>query len=205
MDVLQAGAVALASYALGCLCTGYYLVRLRTGVDVRSQGSGAVGASNTGRLLGPAGFILTLLGDAARGAVAVWIGLRFGPAHWGGVLALLAVVTGHVLPAQLGFRGGKGIAPAAGGLLVLDPVLALGVFALQGVMLLLVRRFTASGLLTVLLSPAAALLLRRPVESLLVVTVLVPFLLFAHRANLREILAQIGKGPPRRGPAGDYR
>ena len=62
----------LAAYGLGCLTTGYYLVRLRTGQDIRGLGSGSVGARNVGRILGKSGFFITLAGDSGKGALAVW-------------------------------------------------------------------------------------------------------------------------------------
>src|SRR2546428_443464 len=73
----QASWIALGAYVLGCFTTGYYLVRLRTGQDIREQGSGSVGAKNVGRLLGWTGFALTLLGDFGKGAFAVW-----AASHW---------------------------------------------------------------------------------------------------------------------------
>ncbi len=65
--------VILASYGLGCFCAAYYLTYFRLGDDIRKHGSGNVGARNAGRLLGPAGFAVALLGDMAKGAAAVWL------------------------------------------------------------------------------------------------------------------------------------
>jgi len=59
-------AVVLASYVLGCISTGYYLVRFRTGHDIRTLHSGSTGARNVGRVLGRTGFIVTLAGDLAK-------------------------------------------------------------------------------------------------------------------------------------------
>ena len=106
--------IALA-YGLGCLCAGYYIVRWRTGTDVRRIGSSSAGARNAGRVLGRWGFALVLTLDALKGVAAVWAACAIG---LGG--AAVAVVAGHVLPVQLGFRGGKGIAPSIGALLVYD-------------------------------------------------------------------------------------
>ncbi len=69
--------VVLGSYVLGCFTTGYYLVRWRTGQDLRGLGSGSVGAKNAGRVLGAMGFLLTLTGDLAKGALGGLGGAAF--------------------------------------------------------------------------------------------------------------------------------
>ncbi len=120
MSALAALAV-LASYLLGGFCAAYYVVRLARSADIRTLGSGTAGARNAGRLLGAPGFLLTLLLDAAKGALAVWVTTRLVPGPWPASLALIAVVAGHVWPLQLGWRGGKGVATALGGLAVWIP------------------------------------------------------------------------------------
>src|SRR5438477_11879894 len=95
----QASWIALGAYVLGCFTTGYYLVRMRAGLDIREQGSGSVGAKNVGRILGWTGFSVALLGDFAKGIFAVW-----AASHWTKdsrliALAMLAVTAGHVWPA----------------------------------------------------------------------------------------------------------
>src|SRR5512135_2701540 len=121
----QASGIAVAAYLLGCITTGYYLVRLRLRQDLRDLGSGSVGARNVGRLLGRPGFLLTVLGDFGKGALAVWAARHFTTDDRLVALAMLAVVAGHVWPVQLCFRGGKGMATALGALLVYDWQLAL--------------------------------------------------------------------------------
>jgi hypothetical protein len=108
--VLQVLLAAIAGYTLGCLNTGYYLVRVRTGRDLRAEGSGTAGATNAGRFLGRAGFGLALLGDLVKGSLAVGAALALGAGEAGAAAAAVGVVTGHIYPVQLGFRGGKGLA-----------------------------------------------------------------------------------------------
>jgi glycerol-3-phosphate acyltransferase PlsY len=109
---LTALGVLAAGYALGCFSTGYYLVRNRTGMDIRELGSGSTGARNAGRVLGRQGFWLTMGGDMVKGGLTVWLTLALTGNYRLALLALLAVVAGHVWPAQLGFRGGKGVSTA---------------------------------------------------------------------------------------------
>src|SRR5205823_2574598 len=121
----QASFIALGAYILGCFTTGYYLVRLCRGADIRELGSGNVGAKNVGRTLGWIGFAMTLLGDLAKGAFVVWAARYLAKDDRLVLLAMLAVVAGHVWPVQLRFRGGKGMATTLGALLIYDHHLAI--------------------------------------------------------------------------------
>jgi glycerol-3-phosphate acyltransferase PlsY len=107
------------------MATGYYLVRWRTGTDIRDLGSRRTGAFNVGRALSPRWIYLTLAGDMAKGALAVALGRVLGLDPMGLLLVMAAVIVGHNFPVQLGFRGGNGLAAGTGALLVLDPPLAL--------------------------------------------------------------------------------
>ena len=153
----------LLAYALGCLSAGYYLARAR-GLDLRAAGSGSTGARNAGRLLGKGAFAATFALDLAKGALAVLAAGWVAPGLWGRPLAMVAVVMGHVWPAQLGFRGGKGISPAVGGLLVVS-------WKLTGLLVLplllgwgLARSFKRGGLLAVAVGPPMAWFLRGPLD-----------------------------------------
>src|SRR5262249_31969001 len=106
--------VILAGYVLGCFTSGYYLVRWRTGEDIRLLGSGSVGATNVSGVLGWAGFFLTVSCDFAKGMLAIWLADYFQINPTATVLTMLAVTIGHVWPAQLWFRGGKGVATSLG-------------------------------------------------------------------------------------------
>jgi glycerol-3-phosphate acyltransferase PlsY len=182
-------AAAASGYVLGCFATGYYLVRWRTGQDLRTVGSGATGGRNVGRVLGPAGFLATAGLDLAKSAIAVGIPIALG---WGSpavAAAMIGVTAGHVWPVQLGFHGGKGIAPFVGTMLVVAPVaLAVGAVA-SGVLIVLTRRLNAGGLAGMTLTPIAALALGAPqaiaagiLGSLLIAIV-------AHRPNFEAEVA----------------
>jgi len=127
----------------------------------------------------------------AKGAMAVALASYVGLALWGLVLAAAAVVIGHIWPAQLGFRGGKGMATALGALLVLDYQLAIVLLAFTGIMLALARRFTLSGLVVVNLSPAVAFIMGHPITSVLGTAALARIILIAHRTNVIDLLESI--------------
>lgn len=183
--------VILSSYALGCFTTGYYWVRYQTGGDIRESGSAAAGAQNAGRVLGVSGFAITFFGDFAKGVLTVSIAYYFGLTLTGVLLAIHAVVAGHIWPLQLGFRGGKGIATAFGALLSLDPKLTAALVLIAAAGAGLCRKITPSGLLAVTLSPVVAAAMNRPPVSVMALTTLSIVILFAHRRNLHDIWKQM--------------
>ncbi|MBZ5702053.1 MAG: glycerol-3-phosphate 1-O-acyltransferase PlsY [Acidobacteriia bacterium] len=113
----------LAGYLLGSIPFGLLLGKLFGGRDVRRVGSGNIGATNVARAAGAAAGLLTLLLDTAKGALPVWLAARFAgeSATWM-MIAGLAAIAGHCFPVWLGFRGGKGVATAAGVFFVLCPL-----------------------------------------------------------------------------------
>ena len=119
--------IPVAAYLLGSIPFGLILAKLFGVGDVRKAGSGNVGATNVARVAGPLAGILTLVLDAAKGAAAVWLAARFAneSAAWM-TFAGLAALAGHCFPVWLHFRGGKGVATAAGMFLVLCPPALLG-------------------------------------------------------------------------------
>lgn len=120
-------AIPIVAYLLGSIPFGLLLTKLFGGGDVRKAGSGNIGATNVARVAGPLPGILTLLLDVAKGAVAVWFAARFSDnsAMWM-IVAALAALAGHCFPVWLKFRGGKGVATAAGVFLMLSPLATLG-------------------------------------------------------------------------------
>lgn len=186
--------VALGAYGLGCLTTGYYLVRIRTGRDLRELGSGSVGARNVGRFLGASGFVITLLGDFGKGMVAVWCALYLTGDKQMAAIALLAATTGHIWPVQLGLRGGKGVMTVVGGLAVYDFRLLLWLLCFFAIGLVILRKSVVAGLVAFLCLPVVSLsaLVRGGNQGGLVDSVtacLIAFLvIFAHRRNIAEEL-----------------
>ncbi len=188
---LNTSLVLATAYALGCLATGYYLVRLRTTRDIRHTGSGSIGATNVSRVLGWPGFVVTLLLDAGKGALAVVLARQCQLDSWAIWLAALAVVAGHVWPVQLRFRGGKGAATYLGAVLTFDWRIGLFLVPLTLVGYLIVRHPTLAGLIAVAVLPAVLWMVGYPREVNLGLTALATLILFAHRANIRAGACQI--------------
>lgn len=116
---------AALSYLVGAIPFGLIVARIK-GVDILSQGSGNIGATNVGRVLGRGYGLLVFFLDLLKGALPAWVGMRFlhepvGP-EMAGILTGAAAFLGHLFPLYLGFKGGKGVATGAGVMLVLVPI-----------------------------------------------------------------------------------
>jgi glycerol-3-phosphate acyltransferase PlsY len=192
--VFRVLAVIALSYFLGCIVAGYYVARLRDGTDIRRTGSGNAGARNVARSHGWLAAAVTLLLDAAKAAAAVLIGRALMPVEWAVWVAIIAVVAGHVWPVQLGFRGGKGVAPALGGFLTADITAAALTLGVGLIVLAITRRFTLSGLLALALAPLSLVVLDRGWQVVVLATIAVAIVLLAHhpRADARRRAAFAG-------------
>src|SRR6266705_770391 len=117
--------IPFAAYLLGAVPFGLLLAKLFGGADVRTSGSGNIGATNVARVVGPLAGILTLVFDTAKGAAAVWLAGRITneSATWM-MAAAFTVLLGHCFPVWLKFKGGKGVATALGVFLALCPLAA---------------------------------------------------------------------------------
>lgn len=182
----------LASYLLGAIPASYLAARL-AGVDLRAVGSGNLGATNLYRVLGWAYAVPAGLFDVAKGAVPV---LLFGPRLPGipyfPVWCGLTAVVGHVFSVFVRFRGGKGVATAAGMVIALAPLAFPVVLAVWALVVWLTGYVSLGSIIAALLFPAADWLLhpaRRSPFSLAVDLGLAGFIVWKHRANIRRLLA----------------
>lgn len=105
----------LGAYLLGSIPFGYLIVKFRQGRDIRAAGSGNIGAANVTRSVGKGAGVLTLLLDAAKGYLAVWLAARITGSNIDWMIAAgLAAIVGHMFPVWLRFSGGKGVATGLG-------------------------------------------------------------------------------------------
>uniref|UniRef100_A0A7V1ZHT5 Glycerol-3-phosphate acyltransferase n=1 Tax=Thermoanaerobaculum aquaticum TaxID=1312852 RepID=A0A7V1ZHT5_9BACT len=181
------GLVLLAAYLLGSIPFAYLVVRLRAGMDIRTQGSGTVGATNASRVLGLGWGLAVMLLDVGKGLLAVWVATRItGNPAWHAA-ALCSAAVGHCFPLWLSFHGGKGLATTGGGLLLLSPLslaLSFGVWLLG---LLAFRVVAVASSLTVALLPVVFWYVKKPsLLAELPVVVLSVVLLLKHAPNLRR-------------------
>lgn len=183
--------VAFLAYMIGCFSTGYYLVRLRTGEDLRAVGSGATGGRNAARVLGPLGLILTGAGDIAKSFVAVGLPLWFGLGPLAVAAAMVGLMAGHIWPVQLRFRGGKGVAPLVASTALAAPIALIAGAFLAVVLGLVVRRQNLGGLVGFTVAPAVAFAVGTPLPIVIGIVVVVVMAAVAHRSNIREDLKSI--------------
>jgi acyl phosphate:glycerol-3-phosphate acyltransferase len=136
-------ALPVAAYLLGSIPFGLVLARVFGKLDIRQAGSGNIGATNVTRVVGPAAGVLTLLLDAAKGTLAVVLAERLAnySALWM-MIGAFAALLGHCFPVWLKFKGGKGVATAAGAFAMLSP-LALGAALLVFIAVLVIFRFAS--------------------------------------------------------------
>jgi glycerol-3-phosphate acyltransferase PlsY len=178
------------AFLLGGFSPGYWLVRWRTGLDVRTTGSGGTGATNVGRILGRWSYATVLVVDVAKGALVGAAALYFGVSAAWTFAAALAVVAGHIWPVWLGFRGGKGVGPFVGCWLVLAPLALVPCLLLGFVLLAWLRRVSISGLGGLILLPAAAWLATGTKASVVAACATISLLLWSHRHNLKTFAAE---------------
>ena len=190
MGIFKVISVVFAAYVLGCFVTGYYLVRWRTGKDLRTLGSGSLGARNAGRLLGRGGYFTTCVLDLAKGVAAILLARWAGLADWALGLTALAVVAGHNWPAQLGFHGGKGIATGYGVVLALAPWVAGAMWGVFLPITLLLRSSTLGGVAAFVAAPLLAVAFSAGPPVVITFALVGVIVAFTHRRNVRAELVK---------------
>lgn len=180
---------ALVGYALGSIPFGYILTRLSGLGDIRTIGSGNIGATNVLRTGHKGLAALTLLLDGLKGALAVVLGSLIGGAHGAeaGLAAGLAAFIGHIFPIWLGFRGGKGVATYLG---VIAAVFWQGLLVFTGVWLAVaftLRYSSLAALAASVATPLALAAVGRKHEAILAL-VMTLFLFWKHSANIGRLL-----------------
>lgn len=183
-----AAALVVAGYLLGSVSFALWLVRWRTGTDIRASGSGNAGATNVLRAHGKGLALAVALLDIAKGAAAVLLVRLVTADPRYAAAAGFAAILGHVFPLYSGFRGGKGVATAVGAFLVLAP-LAMAVCLAVFVAVVAASRFVSLGsvVAVVLLPPAARLLSHSPRPVLLAAAATAVLVVVKHVQNLKRI------------------
>lgn len=181
----------VAAYLLGSVSFAVIVSRLFALPDPRSYGSQNPGATNVMRTGNKWAAILTLLGDAAKGALAVWLAGKFAPD--GSLLLVsavaLAVFLGHLFPLFLHFKGGKGVATALGVLLALNIWLGLAAMATWLLVALVFRLSSLAALVAAVAVPVYSVVLALPSEYVLLSLAMSLLLIWRHKSNILNLLS----------------
>jgi glycerol-3-phosphate acyltransferase PlsY len=177
----------LGAYILGATPTSYIAGRLGRGIDLREHGSKNLGATNVYRILGWKYAIPVALIDIAKGAVPVLLAPAPG---WVPIAAGVAAVLGHMFSPYVRFRGGKGVATAAGMFLALAPLAVLIAIAVWAVCLWLTGYVSLSSIIAVVSVPIGVRLMQPDqVPVFWAAMALVVLIVFAHRRNIARLIA----------------
>jgi len=183
-------------FVLGSIPTGYLMGRAR-GIDVRQHGSGNIGATNVGRVLGRNWGLVAFACDFAKGFLALFLLRIFvfpQDISWSVELLLvacgIAAVLGHTYTPWLGFKGGKGVATSAGVLGALLPLALVVVFSLWAIVVLICRYVSLGSLLAALALPVTtALLYPRQWVYFALACLICVLVVWRHRSNIQRLRA----------------
>jgi len=185
-------AALILCYLIGAIPSGYLLVRWTKRLDVRTMGSGNIGATNVLRTAGPAAGAGILVFDILKGWVSARIipGWLLGAASPATALACgTAAVLGHVFPCFLRFRGGKGVATMLGALAGSDPGVALTVIAVWLVTFAACRYVSVGSLAASAAIPLSQAVYHRPAVDLALGALVAVIIILRHRQNIQRLLA----------------
>jgi acyl phosphate:glycerol-3-phosphate acyltransferase len=207
-------AVAVVSYLLGSIPTGFLVAKGR-GIDIRTVGSGNIGATNVFRYLGKPAGVFVLLMDALKGWAAVvglarLVALLLYPSadaqtrEWLGVVAGISAILGHNYTCWLHFKGGKGIATSAGVLAALVPTALIIALGIWGVVCVATRYVSLGSIVAAFSLPFLAWLTGASVTMIWVAGIMGALAIYKHKTNIRRLLNgtenRIGsKKPPQTG------
>ena len=204
MEFLASVVAALLAYLVGSLSFAVVVSRVMGLADPRTYGSKNPGATNVLRTGNKAAAILTLLGDAAKGWFAVWLAVRFGPRFGIGDLGVAAVAVavflGHLFPVFFGFKGGKGVATAAGVILALNPWLALATGVTWAIIAGFFRYASLASIVAAVFAAFYSAFGWGFDERFLAIVTIAGLVVYRHRANISNLLAgkerRIGQKAP---------
>lgn len=171
----------LTAYIIGTIMFGYIIGRLIGKVDIRTVGSGNVGATNVGRVMGKGAFIATFIGDASKAVFIIFLGKSLTLPVSIQLLGLLIVIIGHMWPITLSFHGGKGIASYLGGIIILEPWITVVLIGIFSVSYLILKKYTKAGLLSLFLTSICFVFFTYSLSELSILFVTTLVVLYADR------------------------
>ncbi len=182
----------VCAYLIGSVPFAVLMSKVFGLADPRTYGSGNPGATNVLRSGKKAAAALTLLGDAAKGWLAVFLAIRFAPHDGDGLLMValvaLAVFLGHVFPIFLKFKGGKGVATALGVLLAISGWMGLAALLTWLLVAVMFRYSSLAALAASVAAPVYAMLLHLRPELVLATAIMSMLLIWRHKKNIQNLM-----------------
>lgn len=187
-ELVSGPLVGLAlAYLIGAIPVGFLVARAFGGLDIRRAGSGSIGATNVLRTLGTLPAVLTLLGDVAKGYLAVSAARAVIPAPWGAAAGAVLAVVGNCWPVFLAFRGGKGVATAFGAFLALAPWATAPVALVWLVVTASFRYVSLASVMACLCLPLGVMLLGYSRTAVGAAAAAAVIIILRHHANLARL------------------
>ena len=187
----QIALVGASSYLIGSIPTGYIIVKLFTGQDIRTIGSGSTGATNVKRAMGKKWFFIVMLLDALKGALPVVLTALFATAlaHLGvlPVLAAVCAILGHSKSVFLNFTGGKSVASGVGTLMALNWQAGLIIAAVWGIVTWVSKYVSLGSIVALALSPLIMWFLNAPIAYIVYALIAAIYVIYLHRENITRL------------------
>ncbi len=190
--IIEILAVLIGAYLIGSIPTGYIIVKLAKGQDIRTIGSGSTGATNVKRVMGKKWFFITLLLDAFKGALPVVLAKIFATTFTGigllPVLAAIAVILGHSKSIFLKFTGGKSVASGVGTILALNWIVGLIIAAIWGVITYTSKYVSLGSIIALAISPLLMYLFHQPAAYIAYCALGAIYIIYLHRSNIQRLI-----------------
>lgn len=180
-------AIGIFSYLIGCISPSISLAKM-AGIDIKSEGSGNAGTTNTLRVLGGKAALIVLVVDIFKGFLAVRIGYGFGN-DLGALVAFTCVIIGHVFPAFYKFKGGKGVATSFGAAIALNWPSAFALLLIAAIILFVSRRMSVASIIAAISYPFLIWYYLENDKMMIYYSVAIAlFILFTHRSNIKRLI-----------------
>ena len=189
---IELAVAILGAYIIGSIPTGYIIVKLFTGQDIRTVGSGSTGATNVKRVMGKKWFFIVMLLDAFKGALPVVLAQIFANSFTDigllPVLAAVAVILGHSKSIFLKFTGGKSVASGVGTILALNWMVGLIIAAVWGIITYTSKYVSLGSMIALALSPVLMWLFGAPAAYICYCALGAVYIIYLHRENIKRLI-----------------
>ncbi|HCB11105.1 MAG TPA: acyl-phosphate glycerol 3-phosphate acyltransferase [Cyanobacteria bacterium UBA11991] len=190
--ILEIVLTIVAAYLIGSIPTGYIVVKLFTGQDIRKIGSGSTGATNVKRIMGKKWFFIVMFLDALKGALPVFLAYYFSKNFQDigllPVLAAIFVILGHSKSIFLNFTGGKSVASGVGTIIALDWQAGLIIAVVWAAVTWVSRYVSLGSIVALALSPLIMWFLNAPIAYILYTVIAAVYVIYLHRENIQRLM-----------------